>query len=248
MDELATFVGVGWLALAVAVLTTFAAASIQSTFGFGFAIVSVPLLSLVHPSLAPAPQILLALPLSLTVFLREREHADYRGAGRILIGALPGAALGALLLVFGSKQLNALAVAAIVLFAALVIARGLHVPKNRATEIGAGVLSSAFSVICGVDGPPLALLYHGARGQTLRATLALLFLVSGSLSIGVRTATGTMTLRDVAIALVCVPGLAAGLYVGRTYGHRIEGRSLRIGVLVLASLAAVGLAVRALTQ
>jgi hypothetical protein len=36
--------------------------------------------------------------------------------------------------------------------------------------------------------------------------------------------------------------------VGRTYGHRIEGPPLRIGVLVLASLAAVGLAVRALTQ
>lgn len=245
MNELTALAGVAPVLLLVALFVTFFAASVQSSFGFGFAICSVPFLSLVDPALAPAPQILLALPLSLSVLIADFRAVDWKGAGRILIGAMPGAALGALILTAGNHRVNDVAVAAIVLFAVLVIARGWKIPKKPATEVGAGALSASFSVICGVDGPPLALLYYSTPGPTLRATLALLFLVNGCLAIGVRAATGDMALSHLVVALACAPGLAAGLYVGRKYGTKLEARPLRMGVLVIASLSAAGLLVRA---
>ena len=60
------------LALCLAMMAI--AALVQGTVGFGFAIVSVPVLSLVNPALAPVPQLLVQVPLSFGMFLRERRH------------------------------------------------------------------------------------------------------------------------------------------------------------------------------
>ena len=74
------------------------AAALQGTIGFGFAVLSVPVMSLLDPALAPVPQLLLAIPLTLSVMWRERHAVDLRGAAWIVVGRIPGAALGVLLL------------------------------------------------------------------------------------------------------------------------------------------------------
>ena len=48
--------------LVIALVITAAGAFVQGTIGVGFGIVSVPLLSLINPVLAPVPQLLLVSP------------------------------------------------------------------------------------------------------------------------------------------------------------------------------------------
>ncbi|MCL1692867.1 MAG: sulfite exporter TauE/SafE family protein, partial [Actinomycetia bacterium] len=61
-------------ALITALIVTFIAAAIQGVVGMGFAMVSVPILALINPSLAPVPQLLITLPLTISMAWRERHH------------------------------------------------------------------------------------------------------------------------------------------------------------------------------
>ncbi|MDH3308971.1 MAG: sulfite exporter TauE/SafE family protein, partial [Acidimicrobiia bacterium] len=80
--------------LIVAAIVTLVAGAVQGTIGFGSAVLAVPILTMVDPALTPIPQILLSLPLTITVLARERTRIDLRGTGWVLLGRLPGAIIG----------------------------------------------------------------------------------------------------------------------------------------------------------
>ncbi len=71
--------------LAAALVVTAVGAVVQGTIGIGFGVLSVPILSLVNPVLAPVPQLLLAVPLATSMAWRERSHIESRGARALLI-------------------------------------------------------------------------------------------------------------------------------------------------------------------
>ena len=72
----------------LACLLTAFAATVQGTIGFGFAILSVPVLSLLDPALAPVPQLLIMWVMTFGMFWRERRDVDLRGVGILLFGDL----------------------------------------------------------------------------------------------------------------------------------------------------------------
>ena len=84
--------------LAIALVVTVLGAIVQGTIGIGFGVVSVPILFLVNPILAPVPQLLLAVPLAITMTWRERTHIDAGGVAWMLAGRIPGAVIGLALL------------------------------------------------------------------------------------------------------------------------------------------------------
>ncbi len=233
------------MVLAFALLITFCASTIQSTIGFGFSIVAVPVLSLIDPALAPVPQLLVSLVLSGTVFLRERRDADFRGVGWIIAGQFPGIALGLTLLKTASPQVLDVTLSLLVLFAVAVVARGLTMKRTAGSQFLAGAASGAFNLVSSIGGPPLALLYHGSRGPEIRATLALIFTVGGVLSVGTRLAAGEFASTDFVMAGWYLPPLLLGVWASRWFAARVEGRPLRVAILVTATASAVGLLARA---
>ena len=62
--------------LTLALVITAIAAMLQGSVGLGFAMVSVPLLSLIDPRLAPVPQLLVSLPLALAMAWRGLPLAN----------------------------------------------------------------------------------------------------------------------------------------------------------------------------
>ena len=79
---------------AVAFIVSFLAAALHSTVGFGFALLSVPLLSLLNPLFAPVPQLLVVFPLTLAIVWRERHAVEVRSTLWIFAGRVPGALIG----------------------------------------------------------------------------------------------------------------------------------------------------------
>ncbi|MCA9669827.1 MAG: sulfite exporter TauE/SafE family protein [Myxococcales bacterium] len=237
------------LLLAAALGMTALAALVQGTIGFGFAIVSVPVLSLVDKRLAPVPQLLVVVPLTFAMFFRERGAADLRGLGWVLVGRFPGAALGVLALKMANALTLDLLVAASVLVAVVAIATGREVPRGPLSYVVAGLTSGAFAVISSIGGPPLALLYRGAAAGELRATLAAIFSVGVLITIGSRLIAGAISARDLALAIWMAPALAVGMWLSRSLIKRLgDGKAFRVAVLVVAGLAGVGLVVRALLR
>ena len=257
--------------LAAAFAVTIAAATLQGTIGFGFSILSVPILSLLDPRLAPVPQLLVTIPLTLAMAVRERHAIEPRSLVYVLAGKVPGAGVGVLLLKLASPRMLDGLLAGIVLVAVALLARGgPGVPsvtrtgagsdtddhlasiaprtahRTRLGELVAGVGAGMMGLIASMSGPPLALLYRQDAGATVRANLAAIFVAGSAVTLTARVVSAEIAWSDVIVSLWLLPAVGAGWMVSRWLAGRVEGKALRLAILGVASLAAVGLLGRAL--
>src|SRR5215212_4976205 len=107
--------------MALAAVAAFAGAFVQSTTGFGFALVLSPaLFAVMDPVEAVMTLLVLGLALSLLVlFERGRpEHVDWRALVPLLLAALPGLVVGAVALTQLSKEVLQVVVGVAVMIAA----------------------------------------------------------------------------------------------------------------------------------
>jgi uncharacterized membrane protein YfcA len=230
------------LALAV----TAGAATIQGTVGLGFAMVSVPLLSLIDTGLAPVPQLIVALPLTMSIAWRERHSIDLRGFWWIIGGRIPGAFIGIALLAVATQKTLDVFIGVVVLIAVAVLATGVHIRRTRSTKFATGVASGTTGVVASIGGPAIALLYSSAEAKTIRPTIAAVFTIGLSLSLVFRAASGNVTGSDFAVSAVLFPAVVGGYLVSSSIKDRIPTPQVRIAILVISSAAAIGLLVRAL--
>jgi uncharacterized membrane protein YfcA len=147
----------GWLI--VWVLTAiFSARLIRSAFGFGEALIAVPLLALVMPVEIAAPlAVLVSITVAAVILLEDWHRVQLASAWRLVLSTLLGIPLGLLLLtaVPGPAVKASLAVI-IIAFSAYSLARRLPLELHDDRwawlfGFGAGVLRGAY----GMNGPPL---------------------------------------------------------------------------------------------
>lgn len=231
-----------WL---IALGVTAIAAFLQGTVGVGYAVVAVPTLALVNSDLAPMPQILTALPLTLAMLWREHSSVDFKGVGWLVAGRVPGIFLGIGLLAVASQRTLDLIIGLTVLFGVAVLASGSHVRRTRATQFGAGVASGASGFVAAIGGPPTALLYSSAEAATLRSTLAGVFSIGIAMSIVARFVSGNATTADVRIALRLLPAVLVGWWISILIKDRVSQERVRLGVFVVSAVAAMGLILKA---
>jgi uncharacterized membrane protein YfcA len=227
-----------------AVVVGFAAA-VQGTIGLGFNILSVPMMSLINPVLAPVPQLILSLPQTVAAFARERGAVDRNGVFWILVGRLPGAALGFWLLAIATDRTLDLMIGTLVLIAVVILATRLRFKRNRSIEFGAGVFAGVSSYVSSIGGPPVALLYSRDEGPKIRATLGLIFTVGVSVTIIARSIAGDITGRDIALGLGLLPAAGLGFLASSTLKRIVSQTHLRAAILVISAAAAAALLMRA---
>jgi uncharacterized membrane protein YfcA len=230
--------------LVAALVVTFIAAAIQGVVGMGFAMVSVPILALIDPSLAPVPQLLVTLPLTVSMAWKERRHIQPSTIGWTIGGRLPGAIIGVGLLAIATQTTLDLAIAATVIGAVVIIASGYHLTRTSASEFGAGVLSGISSLIASIGGPPLALLYTRDDGPTIRSNLAATFSIGLVITITARAVSGNISYSDVRVAVIIFPALVAGYLVSLRLKNRVSQPVVKNGVLVVSLIGAIGLIIR----
>lgn len=231
--------------ITIALVVTVVGALIQGSIGFGFGILSVPILSLVNPILAPVPQLLLALPLSLAITWRERSHIDAGGVAWLFAGRIPGAFLGLWVLGLAAQRSIDLGIAASVIVAVIIFGTGASVPRRPLSEFGTGVIAGMMGMVASMGGPPAALLFKDEKGPTVRASLALFF--SGGLLITatLRLFAGRITWDDLVITALLIPGTVIGYRLSSRLRHVVDRHATRPAILVVSSLAAIGLIARA---
>jgi uncharacterized protein len=235
--------------LAVGVAVTLAASTLQGTLGFGFAMLSVPILAAVDPALAPVPQLMVTVPLVFGMAWRERHAADLRGAAWVLLGRFPGAALGLMLVTVASRMVLDLVIAGIVFSGVIAsVGRFSSITPTKPLQCLAGIVSGCSAYVSSIGGPPLALLYRNSAGPALRSTLAVIFSFGLMITIGTRLAAGHMGWQDAQVALCLMPGVFGGLLISRRLTGKVEGARLRGAVLGVVALSALALVARALLR
>ncbi|MEJ2288083.1 MAG: sulfite exporter TauE/SafE family protein [Deinococcales bacterium] len=223
-------------ALALALVAVTGAGVVTGLTGFGFALVSVPLLLWVMdpPSVVTAVLVIGQLTSSVNAWT-SRQHVE----GRILRTLLPGAVAG---MVAGSYVLRVLdptalkltAAALVVVFTLLLAVRrrpGRRPPPAAETLVGgaSGVLTTSV----GLSGPPVVLLMSGALPDKhrSRATLAAYFALTSPLGLVTLLVQGSAPWHAWQAAAV----LAPIALLGRAVGSRLH-RSTPQGVFRVVSL------------
>lgn len=232
--------------LALGLLVTFVGAAVQASVGFGFAVVSIPVLALVDTRMVPVPQLLVSFPLAWLMVKRERAHLDLKGMGWILAGRVIGAAAAVPLLVSLSGRSLELSIGIIVLLLTLASNSDVVLPMRPAGKITAGSVAGATGLLASMGGPPLALLYRNEPAAKLRSSLAAVFLFGLTVSLLVRIGAGEIVRTDVWIALAILPALVLGYLAGARLAPHLDRRGIRTYVLAGSAAASVALIVKAL--
>jgi uncharacterized membrane protein YfcA len=232
--------------VAGAALALFAGAALQSATGFGFALVSAPVLfALLGPQEAVTAGVLVATALNVVTLGGERRRPQVRvgEASALLAWSLPGLAIGALALRELSEQVLSGLVAVAVLGGLAVRVLGSRraaAARPRAWQLpAAGVTGGALSTSTSLNGPPLVfcLLARGASPAQMRDTLAAIFLVQAVLGLPALLLTGTFAVPD-AVWLLLLAGLAGQLLGRRAFG-RLRGEHYERAVLVVLAVTAL---------
>lgn len=227
--------------LAVAV---FAAAFIQGALGIGFALILAPIVGVLQPDLLPVMLLILMLPLNAHVAWRERASVDWSGTKWITVGRFAGTFAGLWLLAALSVHQLDLAVGWFTVIAAAAALLAPPFAPNRSAAVGVGVFTGVTETATGIGGPPLALLYQHTGGPTLRATVALCFLVGELMSLGMLAVAGKITAGQLLAALYLVPLVIIGTALSKMVHSRIGGRGMRIAVLLFALISGAYLVIR----
>src|SRR5215204_1818129 len=216
-------------------------AALQSSIGFGFALVSAPLLfAATSPPEAVGLLIVLALEVSLLTLLTERRRPEPVWADVVPVDAL------ALQLLVTAGVLVAFTVNLRAAHREPPPPGAAHDPPRWARP-AAGLVSGALNTSTSTGGPPLVLVLmaRGLRPAVVRDTLTASFVGMAPVSAVALAVTSTSdAVPDAAAVAALVPLTAIGQLFGRRLFARLaHGRSYeRVLTVVLLATVAAGLA------
>jgi len=224
----------------------FLATLIRSTFGFGEALVAVPLLAFLIPLKAAAPlAVLVSITVAAAVVVQDWRKIHVRSAGWLVFSTLPGIPLGLLLLTSRHQLLVRATLGGIIaLFSiySLIVRAPFELKSDSRIWLVvcgfcAGILGGAY----GMNSPPLAI-YGSMRrwsAQHFRATLQAYFLPASMMGMVGYLASGLWTKTVTRFYLVCLPMTLIALFLGRMINRRLNGEGFL--KYVYAGLTCIGI-------
>ncbi|MCX8073035.1 MAG: sulfite exporter TauE/SafE family protein [Candidatus Binatia bacterium] len=222
------------------------AGTVRGFSGFGFALVAVSGLALLHPPAEVVPAILcLEIFASIHLLPGVWSQVHWPSILWLGVGMVVGTAPGVWLLAHASPSALRLWVSLAVLFAAATLTREQSRPRARGfwVQLLAGFCSGVLNASASVGGPPVILYYLNASGSAaaIRASLIAFFVVADSVSLAAMAGTGLLTPRVGLLALLWIVPALAGVSLGRLMFERHGARHYRRAVVVLlVALAILG--------
>jgi uncharacterized protein len=234
-------------------LVVFVATLVRSAFGFGEALLAVPLLVLRIPLQVAAPlAVLISITIAGYVVVQDWRQVHFKSAGWLVFSTLFGIPLGLMLLTSSHQQGVKLALAmTIVCFATISLVGNppqLH-SDNKKWLMGCGFLAGILGGAYGMNGPPLAVYGTMRRwsAQHFRATLQGYFLPASLLGMLGYWWKGLWVQSVTHYYLLSLPATIPAIWAGRVVNHQLPIDQFRkyiyIGLIIIGIVLAVQSAV-----
>lgn len=227
------------LVIALVVLAVFVGALTRATFGFGEAVVSMPLLALLPVNLLTSASLvgLAGLTVALLSTVRKFGEVDRESLLRLSIGTVLGIPLGVALLLYVPQSVMSTALGSFLVlyggYALTPTARSGKVGTRWAYPTGlfAGALGSAYNF----NGIPVVVYGTFRRWPpgVFRGTLQAHFLVSGALVVAGQALGGVWTAELPRLFALSLPAIALATWAGHALHARIPAHRFKRYVYVL---------------
>jgi uncharacterized protein len=213
-------------------VVVFIATFIRSAFGFGEALVAVPLLALCIPLKVAAPlAVLVSITIAAVVVAQDWRKIHVRSIGWLFASTLLGIPVGLMLLTSTHQQVVKIALAIFILLFSAYSLIGSKPPELKSDSlrwlVGCGFCAGVLGGAYGMNGPPLVI-YGAMRrwsAQHFRATLQGYFLPASIVGMGGYWLTGLWVPPVTHYFLLCLPVLWPAIWLGRVVNHRMHGES-----------------------
>ena len=223
--------------IAIAAFVIFVGSYIQSSIGFGLAIVAAPVLFFIDPLYVPAPITISALTLSVANSYSHWRSISFRGLRFAILGRIPGTIAGGSLLLLINQQALALWIGLSVLAGVGLSMSNIIFKTNGKSLFCAGFLSGFMGTSSSIGGPPMALVMQHQENDFIRANLAAFFVVSCTMSLTMLASIGRFGMEHLLISLPLMPATLAGYWLAMRTMHRISRQNLRRFSLSLCAIA-----------
>jgi uncharacterized protein len=208
----------------------FVATLIRSAFGFGEALIAVPLLAFVMPLHVAAPlAVLLSIVIAAIVVIQDWRHIHLRSTAGLLVATIFGIPLGLLMLTSAYQELVKAGLGILIMLFATysLLSPGTFKleQENRPLLLLSGFLAGILGGAYGMNGPPLVV-YGSLRKwspQHFRATLHAYFLPASLLGMIGYWRAGLWTRTVTHTFLLSIPAMLPALFLGRALNHRFSG-------------------------
>lgn len=237
--------GVSAYGIAVLLAATLLGGLVRGFTGFGFAMVFMPLASVVLGPVAALGLIwFIDLPYALPIAARSARQAEWREILPLLLTATLALPAGIWLLIWLDRETMRWVLALLVLIAVALMASGwrYHGRPTIPLSLGVGALSGLFNGMASIGGMPLAVFWLGAQRNDrhkTRANLQAFFGVSTLISGTVLWWKGILTGGALLMAVPLFAVYGIGLWAG-THGFRLASEeTFRRGAYLVIFLSAL---------
>jgi uncharacterized membrane protein YfcA len=232
------------LILGLGSLFVFLAAIVRGYTGFGFSLLVITALSLLMPTATIIPSMfMLEIAASLHLLPAIWKDIHWRSLAPLIIGCAIGTPIGVWLLANVAAPPMQVALAFFVLTAVCFLWWGfaLKVMPGTVASSAVGAASGLANGAFGIGGPPAILFYFASPAGNVagRASLIAYFLMTDVIGLAFLSREGLITWPTFYMALIFLPSLILGNWIGARGFMRADPATFRKGVLVLLAVLAV---------
>ena len=192
---------------------------IQGMTGFGAGLVSGPILAIfLEPKLVIVILLVTGISNLLFVAYHSRKAVDFGRLLPLALFAIMGIPFGAYLLMVVPPSIARLLIAIVSIIFSILLLLGYsrRLERESLASCGCGFVSGILTASIAMGGPPIIIFManQGWPKAMFRATVAFLFLITGTLSLFSHVLTGVTTGERMIIGLSLMPAAIIGFYFG----------------------------------
>lgn len=207
----------------------FLASFVQGLTGFGFALISIPLLSLIMDLKEAVPLgVLCGLIVNIYLIIKLKQHVKFFGLRYLLFGAISGIPVGTLILTsVDTSILKTILGIIVILFVLLSVTNiikqnGLHEKWGLLFGFFAGLFGGAFNT----NGPPVLIYFylHGFDKFKQKASITGFFIITSITIIIAHLVSGIATLESYKTFALMIPVILAAIVLGNSLFNKLSNQ------------------------
>lgn len=238
------------MVVALSCIVVFLAAIVRGFSGFGFSLLTITALSLFYPPAEIIPTIfMLELAASANLLPGIWKDIHWKSLGPLIVGCLIATPFGVWALAHFAPAPMQIALSIFVLIATALMWRGfaLKTMPGPLASTMAGAASGLSNGAFGIGGPPVILFYFASPAGNLagRASLVAFFLATDVIGLTNQSVHGLITWDGFLRALMFLPALLLGVWVGARSFKGTDPETFRKYVLAILALLSLVIMVKA---
>ena len=223
-------------------LVIFLAGITQGLTGFGFALVSVPIMVILLSPKMVVPIVLMhAILINLIILIEARKWVDLKRIWPLMISGIVGIPIGTYLLIVLDVSVLKVFIGAVIIPFAIASFLGFkkQIKNEKLAFAPVGFISGLLSASTTLSGPPVILFFvnQGVEKQIFRANLVAYFTVLSSATVFAFVLGDIITKEVINYAIWFLPATIFGAITGIKLTHKVDEKLFRNIALIIVTIA-----------